>query len=77
MSTRTAITPLEKKELLRNRVAAIKDKLPKNYRGIIIRKYPEYDTQQGAFLINNVVRLKSTDEELTSILEEIVAAQSE
>lgn len=74
-NTNKAISPLEKKKLLRERVAAIKDKLPKNYRGIIIRQYPQYDTQQGAFLISNVVKLSSTDEELTEILEQIVAKQ--
>ena len=77
MSNNIAITPKEKKEILKNRVASIKDKLPKNYRGIIIRQYPKYDTLQGACLIGNVVRLRSTDEELTVILEEIASKQGE
>jgi len=67
------LTPKEKKSALRSRIEAIKNKLPKNYRSIIISKYPQYDSYSGTSLINNVMNLKSTDEALTEILEKIAA----
>ncbi len=68
------ISPREKKQALRDRIEAIRPKLPKNYRGIIIAKYPQYDTYQGSFLISNVISGRSTDEELTEILEKIATS---
>jgi hypothetical protein len=65
------VTPKEKVINLRNRISAIKDLLPPNYKMIIATRWPDYDSMKGAGLLLNVVTLRSTDEELTKILETI------
>jgi hypothetical protein len=46
--------------------------MPKNYRMLLIEKYPEYNTVSGGELVRNVLRLRSADVLLTERLEEIV-----
>ena len=55
----------------RAEVKAIKHKLPYNVREIIYKRYPEYNTGVGAYLINNVLTGRTTDLRLTEILKEI------
>lgn len=54
-----------------NRVKAIKDKLPSNYRAIILSNYPEYNTAAGYSLISNVITGRTADNTVTEILEKI------
>lgn len=58
-----------------SRVQAVKSKLPKNFRQIILANYPEYNTATGAVLINNVVALRTAHIELTEILERIASGE--
>lgn len=55
----------------KRRVSAIKDKLPKEVRSIIMERYREYNTGSGSSLINNVIAGRSADLRLTEILEKI------
>jgi hypothetical protein len=57
--------------LYKERVARIKDSLPRNYITIILKNYPEYDTAKGYSLIRNVVSLRTSDVKITDILERI------
>lgn len=59
----------------KERVAAIRAKLPKNVRLLIMDKYSEYNTGTGSILINNVLAGRSADLKLTEILEKIAAEQ--
>ena len=57
---------------LKEKVKTIKEKLPKNFRSILLEKYPEYNTISGGTLVTNVMRFRSSDVLLTERLEEIV-----
>lgn len=55
----------------KSRVGAIKDILPANWKEIIIKHYPQYNTVQGGVLINNVSLMRASDVKLTEIMERI------
>jgi len=59
----------------RNRVAAIKNSLPLNYRKILFSNHPEYETAKGKALISQVLALNTTDILLTEILERIASGE--
>jgi hypothetical protein len=63
--------PSEHRRRLKERVIMAKRNLPKNWREILVKKYPVYDKLGMANLVNNVFFLKSTDISLTNIIEEI------
>lgn len=65
------LLPLDKKKALRERVLAIKDQLPTNWRAILVAKYPQYDKMIYASLLANVVAGRTSDGMITEILEEI------
>ena len=65
------IKPAEIRRRLRERVIMAKRFLPKNWREILVKKYPVYDRLEFANTLNNVYRLKSTDVSITNIFEEI------
>lgn len=67
------LTRKERIENLRKRVEDIKPQLPQNWRHILITTHPKYDCLRGIHLIGNVYKGRSTDEELTEILEKIAA----
>jgi hypothetical protein len=71
--TATLLTRNEKVAALKNRIISIREKLPANWRAIVFQKYPKYNTNLGVNLLNNVIALRSTNEEVTAILEDIVA----
>ncbi|MGI4875251.1 MAG: hypothetical protein ACRYFX_29190 [Janthinobacterium lividum] len=54
---------------LKARVLAVRSRLPKDIRTLVLDKYPEYDTAQGSRKLNNVLAYASSDERLTQILE--------
>jgi hypothetical protein len=54
---------------LRNRVEAAFPFLPKNYKKIIAERYPAYNTIEGGAKINNVIAGRSTNEDITKIIE--------
>lgn len=56
----------------KNRVKAIKDKLPSNWRDIIIRNFPKYGSQKAYVLMSNVLAGRSADVTLTEYMEAIV-----
>lgn len=58
-------------DLLKERVLKIKSTLPKNWRKLLVAKYPKYDSLAMATLVNNVYNLRATDVNITSALEEI------
>lgn len=60
---------------LKARVKAIVPQLPTNYRAIILLHYREYNSVAGGQRIDNVKRQKSSDKELTEILEAIAAGE--
>lgn len=55
----------------KRRVAAIRDRLPKNVRQLLTASHREYDSAEGLILINNVLSGRSQDLKLTEILEAI------
>jgi hypothetical protein len=57
---------------LKERIRAIKDVLPANYKNMVLEILPQYKTVYGIGLITNVVNLRSTDEDITTALESIV-----
>jgi hypothetical protein len=60
-------------EILKNRIRICKKLLPNNWRQLIIRLAPEYDSLKGARLMDNVFKLRSSDLRLTELIEQIVA----
>ena len=58
----------------KERIQAIKPQLKqiKGYRKLLFGRYPEYNNLEGTYLLDNAVRLKTTDVQLTERLEEIV-----
>ena len=64
-----AATPLE----LRQRVLAVRGKLPSDVRARIFERFPAYDTAKGSRKVENIFTGASTDEELTEFLESLVA----
>lgn len=67
------IKPRAAKKLLYGRVESIKRLLPKDWRKRLISKYPEYDSLEMADVLTRVHALRTTDEPVTRILEEIAA----
>jgi hypothetical protein len=55
------------------RIMAVKPLLPKGYKTTLFENYPEYNTAKGSALVNNVLRLNSTDMRITEILEQLAA----
>lgn len=53
------------------RVEKIKGNLPRNFRNIVYQHYPEYNSEDGRELINNVLALRTVCTRLTEILERI------
>jgi hypothetical protein len=64
----TATTPATPTEL-KSRVLALRTRLPKDVRALVLKDYPEYDTAQGSRKLNNVLSGASSDARLTEILE--------
>ena len=64
-------TFLYTRENVKERIKTIKSKLPRDYRKVVKKMYPEYNTIEGMDLLNNVVALRSTDLRLCEILERI------
>lgn len=62
-------------DVYRERVAKAKAKLPKNWRKILLQHYEEYNTVEGAMLINNVYTGRTADVTLTEIIEKIAAGE--
>lgn len=60
-------------EAHRERIANIKNDLPKDWRERVIRELPEYDSLKGAARMNNVFMLLASDSVLTPIMEKIAA----
>lgn len=60
-------------EILKNRIKVCKKLLPNNWRQLIIKLAPEYDSLKGARLMDNVFKLRSSDLRLTELIEQIVA----
>lgn len=58
-------------QVYKNRVKAIADKLPDNYKQIVYSHYPQYNTPTGAQQLSNVKQLRSAHVQLTEILERI------
>ena len=73
----TLLSYKERTESLRARVKAIKAKLPKNYINMLIERHPAYNSMRGYYRIGNVLNGKSTDEELTVILEQLAKEEEE
>lgn len=67
-----AINFLYTPDNVKQRMMKLKDKLPHNYRKLMVEKHPEYSTYQGRNLITNVVHLKSSDLRVVELLEEII-----
>lgn len=55
----------------KNRVAVVRELLPKNYNDQILFENPEYDSRKGYILIKNVKALKTADLKLTEIFEKM------
>lgn len=60
-------------EILKSRIRVCKKRLPNNWRQLVIRLAPEYDSLKGARLMDNVFKLRSSDLRLTEMIEQIVA----
>lgn len=60
-------------DLLKEKVRNVKSRLPKNWRKILVDRYPEYDSLRMGTLLNNVFNLRATDVKITSVLEEIAS----
>jgi hypothetical protein len=60
----------------KDRVAAVRDNLPKNYNDQIVWENPEYDSRKGYVLIKNVKALKTADLKLTEIFEKLAKRKS-
>jgi hypothetical protein len=58
---------------LKNKIKKLKDdkRLPKDFRDILIERYPEYNTLEGGKLVEAVFLRRAADLRLTSIFEEI------
>jgi hypothetical protein len=50
---------------------AVQEQLPSDYANIITKHFPDYNSQEGKNLIYNVRSLKTADEKLTKIFEEL------
>jgi hypothetical protein len=59
-------------EILKNRIKACKKFLPNNWRQQIIEFAPQYDSLKGARLMDNVFKLRSSDLQLTELIEKII-----
>lgn len=57
-------------------VAALKPKLPKDWKIQLIKILPEYDSYRGGILIHNVINGKSTDTAILAALKLIVEQQN-
>lgn len=66
------MTTKDTRALLKERVAAVKQRLPKNWRKLVFEKMPEFNTHSGSTLLTNVLAGRSTDYRITAILESIV-----
>jgi hypothetical protein len=77
LTNQNLLTKMEKteikksNEILKDRIAAVKPKLPKNYIQRLLILAPEYDTVRGYFLIRNTVKRASAHVHLTELLEKI------
>ena len=66
------IEKIKPNDLISARIDAIKPLLPKNWKEILIEKYPEYNTIKGGAFINNALAKRTFDVLFTERLEEIV-----
>lgn len=66
------MTTKDTRTLLKERVAAVKPHLPKNWRKLVFEKMPELNTHTGSTLLTNVLAGRSTDYRITEVLESIV-----
>jgi hypothetical protein len=67
--------PKQERLLLYGRVATAKNSLPKDWRKILVEKYPEYDSLEMAEFLTRVHSIRTADLAITIILEEIAAQQ--
>lgn len=58
-------------QFYKDRVRAIKPLLPANWKEIVIKHYPEFNTIKGGDLMTNVFLLRSSHVQLTEIMERI------
>lgn len=72
MSTTRATTFKKSNDILRERIKAIKPRLPNKYLDRIAELAPEYNTIKGAYLIRNIMTGRQTHVHVTEILEQIV-----
>ena len=60
-------------DIYKDRIVAIKQKLPTNWRGIFFARNPIYDNRHGYNLLNNVYMCRTADVHITEELEKISA----
>lgn len=58
-------------EHLKNQIREIKGDLPDNWKEILIKNFPEYNTMEGGRLVRDVYNLRSSDGLLTDRLKQI------
>lgn len=58
-------------DIYKQRVAAIKNKLPRKWRQLFLNKHPEYDNDFGLNLLNNVYKCQTADVLITKEMERI------
>jgi hypothetical protein len=70
--TKQLLTPRDKLNLSNGRREQLKPKLPKNWRKLVVAIAPEYDSLDGATLMQNVHQGRSNDDNLLDIWERII-----
>ena len=73
----TPIKRISGAEYLKNQVREIKGDLPSNWKEILIKNFPEYNTMEGGRLVKDVYNLRSTDGILTDRLKQIAQSVPE
>jgi hypothetical protein len=62
-------------DVYRDKIKALRKNLPSGFRAIIYKHYPEYNSNEGISLINNVISGASTEVVITEILERIASKE--
>ena len=58
-------------EMYKNRVEAVKNKLPRNWRDLLLKENNIYNNNYGLQLLNNVYSLQTADVRITELMEAI------
>ena len=69
------LTPRDKVNLSNGRREILKPELPKNWRKLVIEIAPEYDSLDGATLMQNVHQGRSNDDNLLDLWERIISEE--